>query len=72
MEREARPKRYERAFAYYVKGAAVRVEDDEMAAILFLDKHPGWTYDDLVTAPEDVVAGLMALDLERARALKHA
>ena len=46
--------------------------DDDMAAILFLDKHPGWTYDDLVTAPESVVEGLMALDLERARALKNA
>lgn len=41
--------------------------DDDLAAILFLDAHPGWSWADLMGAPEHIVAGLLSLDREKAR-----
>lgn len=39
-----------------------------MSDILFLDKHPGWTWADMMEAPEAIVEGLRELDAARARA----
>jgi hypothetical protein len=38
-----------------------------MADLVFLDKHPGWTYADLCATPDAIVAGLRILDRERAK-----
>ena len=38
-----------------------------MKDALFLDTHPGWSYRDLMDAPEDVIDLLRRLDAARAR-----
>lgn len=40
--------------------------DSPFADIVFLDKHPGWSYDDLRNAPDEIVMGLQMLDEKRA------
>jgi hypothetical protein len=40
--------------------------DGAFADLIFLDKHPGWTYRDLADAPDEIVAGLRFLDSKRA------
>ena len=37
-----------------------------MRDVLFLDRHPGWSWHDLDTAPDDVIEALMRLDAKRA------
>jgi hypothetical protein len=44
-------------------------EDEDLSAILFLDKHPGWTWADLMATPDHIVTAMKALDSERG---KHA
>jgi hypothetical protein len=44
----------------------VKVTDVELDDILFLDRHPAWTYTDLLAAPEGIVDGLKRLDFKRA------
>lgn len=41
-----------------------------MRDILFLDKHPGWTYADLMATPLDIVEGLRLLDAKKAAVQK--
>ena len=66
MEGEAGPgKRYGRAFAIYAAGAAVEAVDVDMADVIFLDKHPGWSWADLVAAPDEIVLALKLLDTKR-------
>jgi hypothetical protein len=43
------------------------VKDEDLADVLFLDAHPGWTWDALMSAPENVVEGLRQLDLLKAQ-----
>jgi hypothetical protein len=44
--------------------------DDDLADVMFLDAHPGWTWADLQAAPDDVIAIMRAL--QRARSgVKH-
>ena len=44
----------------------MKVADDTMRDIIFLDKHPGWSYADLLATPDDIVAGLLLLESKRA------
>jgi hypothetical protein len=39
-----------------------------MADVIFLDKHPGWSWADLLAAPDEVVAGLRLLDRKKGEA----
>lgn len=41
-------------------------DDPDMDAILFLDRHPGWTYRDLMECPDAIVQGLRMLANQRA------
>jgi hypothetical protein len=43
------------------------VKDVDLADILFLDRHPGFSYDALMNTPDDIVAGIKLLDAERAK-----
>jgi hypothetical protein len=43
------------------------VTDDDMGDILFLDRHPGWTWGDLMATPEHIVAGMKLLDFEKGK-----
>ena len=42
------------------------IVDDDMADILFLAQHQGWTWQALQDAPEHIVEGLRLLDSKRA------
>ena len=69
MERAAGPKRYARELGLIALGQSVTADDD-LADVMFLDAHPGWTWADLQAAPDDVIAIMRAL--QRARAgVKH-
>lgn len=48
----------------------MKVEDADMEAILFLDRHPGWTWRDLMDTPDEIVAGIRLLDFEKAKRAK--
>ena len=61
------PKSYDRGFAYYAAGAAVKAADDLMADVIFLEKHPAWTWADLMATPDEVVAAIRILDHEKAK-----
>jgi hypothetical protein len=39
-----------------------------MASIIFLDRHSGWSWADLMAAPDIVVSGLQRLDYEKGKA----
>lgn len=64
------PKSWPKAFALYAAGAAVKVEDADMADVVFLVTHPGWSYADLMATPDLIVAGIRLLDQKRAQAAK--
>lgn len=36
-----------------------------MLDVIFLDRHPGWTWADLEAAPDDVVEAIRILDAKR-------
>lgn len=41
-----------------------------MSAIIFLDRHPGWTWADLMATPDDVVAAMNLLDAKHIEVAK--
>lgn len=45
----------------------MKIEDDDMRDVLWLDTHPGWTWADMMTAPDAIVEGLRLLDVKRAQ-----
>jgi hypothetical protein len=47
-------------------GEAVVPEDDDLGDALFLDAHPGWTWETLQRTPEAVLLNMRALALARA------
>jgi hypothetical protein len=67
LEWSAGPFRGQRGYAYYAAGASVIPEDDDMSDVLFLDRHPSWTWSDLQATPDSIVAGMMELDAQKAR-----
>lgn len=48
----------------------MKLEDEDVRAILFLDQHPAWSWSDLMDAPDDIVDGLMDLANRKATAQK--
>lgn len=44
----------------------MRVNDADLDDILFLDRHPGWSWSDLQAAPLEIVDGMKRLDYKRA------
>lgn len=46
----------------------MKVEDDVLRDVLFLDRHPGWTWQDMMAAPWDIVEGMRRLDAARGAA----
>ena len=48
----------------------MKLENEDVRAILFLDQHPGWSWSDLMTTPDDIVDGLMDLANRKAIAQK--
>jgi hypothetical protein len=44
----------------------VKADDPDMADVIFLDKHPGWSWTDLMAAPDHIVAGMRELDRAKA------
>lgn len=44
----------------------MKVTDTDLDDILFLDRHPGWSYADLLAAPETIVDGIKLLDNKKA------
>jgi hypothetical protein len=47
-------------------GEAVVPEDDDLGDALFLDAHPGWTWETLQRTPEPVLLYMRSLALARA------
>lgn len=41
-----------------------------MSDIVFLDQHPGWSWADLMDAPDRIVMGLRLLDREKGKVRK--
>ena len=39
-----------------------------MMDVLFLDQHAGWSFTDLMAAPDELIAALRLLDYEKAKA----
>lgn len=37
-----------------------------MRDVLFLDKHPGWTWADLMQTPYEIIEGIRLLDAKKA------
>lgn len=44
----------------------MRTDDPVTIDAMFLDRHPGWTYRDLMDTPEEIVDALKLLDQKRA------
>ena len=61
------PKSVGRDIAIYAAGAAVKVADGLLSDVLFLDKHPSWSWSDLMNTPDEVVRAMRLLDQERAK-----
>jgi hypothetical protein len=45
----------------------LRPEDDDVSAVLFLDRHPGMSWADLMATPDRIVTMMRMLDFEKAR-----
>lgn len=66
-EKPGPPKSWATTLAYYAAGAAVKVTDEDLGIVLFLDRHPGWTWSDLMVTPDHIVTAMKRLDTERAK-----
>ena len=59
------PKSWERQLALYAAGAAIKSADPDLSDVIFLDAHPGWSWADLMAAPDPIIGGLRLLDRKK-------